>query len=84
MLSQRNDQARGPSHPDSLGHPFGEAVILLIDWKGGADEPVATFEGEPIPIGVLFNLVAARKFSDRLPASLLQLLLTYAGKEPKD
>jgi hypothetical protein len=41
------------------------------------------FEGKPVPIGVLFNLVAERKFSDRLPASLLQLLLTYAGKEAK-
>ena len=69
--------------PDSLSHSFGEAAILLIDWKGGAGEPVVTFEGKPIPIGVLFNLVAERKFSDRLPASLLQLLLTYAGKEPK-
>ena len=69
--------------PDSLSHPFGEAAILLIDWKGGADEPVVTFEDKSIPISVLFNLVAERKFSDRLPASLLQLLLTYAGKEPK-
>jgi hypothetical protein len=69
--------------PDSLSHSFGEAAILLIDWKGGAGEPVVTFEGKPIPIGVLFNLVAERKFRDRLPASLLQLLLTYAGKEPK-
>jgi hypothetical protein len=69
--------------PDSLSHSFGEAAILLIDWKGGAGEPVVTFEGKPIPIGVLFNLVAERKFSDRLPASLLQLLLAYAGKEPK-
>ena len=68
---------------DSLSHPFGEAVILLIDWKGGADEPVVTFEGKQIPITVLFKLVAERKFNDRLPASLLQLLLTYAGKEPK-
>ena len=42
-----------------------------------------TFDGKLVPIGVLFNLVAERKFSDRLPASLLQLLLTYAGKEPK-
>ena len=69
--------------PDSLSHPFGEAIILLIDWKGGTDEPVVTFDGKLVPIGVLFNLVAERKFSDRLPASLLQLLLTYAGKEPK-
>jgi hypothetical protein len=41
--------------PDSLSHSFGEAAILLIDWKGGAGEPVVTFEGKPIPIGVLFN-----------------------------
>jgi hypothetical protein len=36
-----------------------------------------------VRIGALFNLVAERKFADRVPASLLQLLLTYASKEPK-
>jgi hypothetical protein len=74
-----------PDHriPDNLSHAFGEAAILLIDWKGGAGEPVVTFEGKFVPIGILFNLVAERRFSDRVPASLLQLLLTYAGKDPK-
>jgi hypothetical protein len=69
--------------PDSLSHPFGEAAILLIDWQGFAAEPIVTLEGRPVPISLLFNLVADQKFSDRLPASLLRLLLTYAGKEPK-
>jgi hypothetical protein len=40
-------------------------------------------QAKPIPISVLFNLVAESKFGDRLPASLLQLLLTYASKEPR-
>jgi hypothetical protein len=69
--------------PDDLSHALGEAVILLIDWKGGADEPVVTFDGKPMQIGTLFNLIAERKFADRVPASLLHLLLTYASKEPK-
>jgi hypothetical protein len=46
-------------------------------------EPVVTFEGKPVPNGTLFNLVAERRFSNRVPAGLLQLLLTYAGKDPK-
>jgi hypothetical protein len=37
--------------PDSLSHPFGEAIILLIDWKGGAERPVVTFDGKLVPIG---------------------------------
>jgi hypothetical protein len=68
--------------PDSLSHAFGEAAILLIDWKG-ANEPMVTFEGKPVRIGTLFDLVAECRFSDRVPASLLQLLLTYAGKKPE-
>jgi hypothetical protein len=36
-----------------------------------------------VRIGTLFNLVAEHKCADRVPASLLQLLLTYASKEPK-
>jgi hypothetical protein len=75
--------SKRPSHriPESLSHPFGEAAILLVDWKGGADEPVVTLEGKSVPIGFLFRLVAEHKFSDRLPAGLRELLLTYAGKE---
>jgi hypothetical protein len=51
--------------------------------KGGANEPAVTFDGKPVRIGTLFNLIAERKFTDRVPASLLQLLLTYSSKEPK-
>jgi hypothetical protein len=69
--------------PDGLSHPFGEAAIMLIDWNGGPDEPVVILDGKPVPISLLFNLVADQKFSDRLPSSLLQLLLTYAGRNPK-
>jgi hypothetical protein len=74
-----------PDHriPESVSHPFGEAAILLIDWKGGTDEPFVNLEGAPVPIGFLFDLVVERKFRDAVPASLLQLLLTYAAKEPK-
>jgi hypothetical protein len=74
-----------PNHriPDSLRYAFGEAAILLIDWKGGIDEPVVTLEGKPLPISVVFKLVANQKFGDPVPASLLQLLFTFGDKEPK-
>jgi hypothetical protein len=65
--------------PESFSHPFGEAAILLFDWKGGTDEPLVNLEGTPVPIGFLFDLVVERKFSDQVPARLLQLLLTYAS-----
>ena len=42
-----------------------------------------TFEAKPVRIGALFNLIAERKFAGRVPESLLQLVLTYASKEPK-
>jgi hypothetical protein len=27
--------------PDEAGHVFGEALILLVQWKGGAEEPTS-------------------------------------------
>jgi hypothetical protein len=75
----------GPSDhlPDNLSHAFAEAVILFIKWKGGKAEPVVSLEGKPIPIGLVFDLVAGRGFVDKLPGSVLDLLLAYASTDPR-
>ena len=64
-----------------VGEAFGEALILLIQWRGGADEPAVTLDGKQVPIGFVFDLVIGRKYSGQMPRSMSELLLTYACGE---
>ena len=72
-----------PRIPADVADAFGEALVLLVQWPGGADEPVATFDGKTMPIGKTFELVAGRAFRDEVPGSMLELLQTYAGRDPE-
>jgi hypothetical protein len=69
--------------PDEISHAFGEALILLVQWQGGTDQPVVSIDGKSVRIGFVFDLVIRRKYTDQMPASMVQLLLTYASKDPK-
>jgi len=77
-------QSMGPTHkiPDELSHAFGEALILLVQWQGGAEEPVVKLDGRPFRITAVFGIVESRKFTDLMPKSMVKLLLTYASQEP--
>jgi hypothetical protein len=76
--------AHNPSDqiPEDISHAFGEALILLIQWRGGADEPAVMLDGEAVPIGFVFDLVIGRKYSGQMPRSMSELLQTYARREP--
>jgi hypothetical protein len=67
--------------PANVSSAFGEAVILLIQWQGGADEPTVTLDAKPVLIGFVFELVIGRKYSGQMPRSMAQLLLTYACED---
>jgi hypothetical protein len=69
--------------PADISAAFGEAVILLIQGRGGADEPTATLDGEPVLIGLVFELIIGRKYSGQMPRSMAELLLAYAREEPR-
>jgi hypothetical protein len=66
--------------PDEISHAFGEALILLVQWQGGADEPVVSIDGQSVRIGFMFDLVISRKYTDQMPVSMVQLLLTSATR----
>jgi hypothetical protein len=67
--------------PANVSAAFGEAVILLIQWQGGADEPTVTLDANPVLIEFVFELVISRKYSGQMPRSMAELLLTYAREE---
>ena len=69
--------------PDDASHVFGEALILLIQWKGGADEPTVMLDGQVLRISAIFDRVSNLQYRDALPGPMLDLLLTYAGRAPK-
>jgi hypothetical protein len=69
--------------PADVGEAFGEALVLLVQWQGGADEPVAVLDGKTMPISMIFELVASRAFRDEVSRSMLELLQTYAGRDPE-
>jgi hypothetical protein len=71
----------GRNIPDEIADAFGEAVVLLVQWQGGADEPVVSLDAKSFQISTVFDLIAGRKFTDRMPRSMVELLLTYASKE---
>ena len=43
--------------PDEAGHVFGEALILLVEWKGGAEEPTVMLDGQLLRISMAFSRV---------------------------
>jgi hypothetical protein len=63
--------------PEDISHAFGEALILLIQWRGGADEPAVTLDGERVSIGFVFDLVISREYSAQMPRSMSELLQTH-------
>ena len=67
--------------PTDVADAFGEALVLLVRWQGGAD--VAVLDGKTMPISIIFELVAGRAFRDEVPRSMLELLQTYAGRDPE-
>ena len=74
--------ARSPI-PADVADAFGEALVLLVQWNGGADEPVAILDGRSMKITMIFELVAGRAFRDEMPRSMLELLRTYAARDPE-
>jgi hypothetical protein len=72
--------ARSPI-PAEIADAFGEALVLLVQWEGGADEPVAILDGRSMKIAMIFELVADRAFRDEVPRSMLELLRTYAARD---
>jgi hypothetical protein len=72
-----------PSIPADVADAFGEALVLLVQWQGGADEPVALLDGKTLPISTIFELVAGRAFREEVPRSMLSLLQTYAARDPE-
>jgi hypothetical protein len=70
----KNEQGASERIPANISAAFGEAVILLIQWQGGADEPTVTLDAKPVLIGFVFELVIGRKY---------ELLLTYAREEQR-
>jgi hypothetical protein len=48
-----------------------------------SDEPVAILDGRSVTITVIFKLVAGRAFRDQMPRSMLELLQTYAVRDPE-
>jgi hypothetical protein len=67
--------------PDDVRDAFDEALILLVQWQGGTNEPVVNLDGKPIRLSLVFDLVIGRKFRDQMPPSMVELLVTYASKD---
>jgi hypothetical protein len=72
-----------PAIPAVVADAFGEALVLLVQWQGGADEPVTVLDGKTMPISMIFERVAGRAFRDEVPPSMLELLKTYAARDPE-
>jgi hypothetical protein len=70
-----------PPIPDEISDAFGEAVVLLVQWKGGAGEPIVMLNGKSLRITTVFDIVIDRRCTDRMPESMVKLLLTYASQE---
>jgi hypothetical protein len=67
---------------DEAGHVFGEALILLVQWKGGAEEPTVMLDGQLLRISMIFSRVANLRCADTIPRGMRDLLLAYARREP--
>jgi hypothetical protein len=62
-----------PPIPADAADAFGEALVLLVQWRGGPEEPDAVLDGKTMRISVIFELVANRAFKDEVPGSMLSL-----------
>jgi hypothetical protein len=69
--------------PADVAEAFGEALVLLVRWQGGAEEPVAVLDGKTLSISTIFKLVTDRAFRDKVPRSKLDLLQAYAARDPE-
>jgi hypothetical protein len=67
--------------PDKANDAFGEALILLIQWRGGADEPTVMLDGQLLRISMVFSRVANPRYADTLPRGMCDLLLAYARRD---
>ena len=64
--------------PADLRDAFDRAVIRLVDWGSGGDEPTVTFDGEPVSISSVFHMVLP--FEEPMPEVLFQDLIAYAAR----
>ncbi len=69
-----------PPIPADVGDAFGEALVLLVQWRGGENEPFAVLDGKTVRVSVIFELVASRAFKDKVPASMQTLLQAHAAR----
>jgi hypothetical protein len=67
--------------PIEISDPFGEALVLLVQWRGGQEEPCVLLDGKSLKIGSIFELVARRAFKDEIPESMRKLLQAYASRD---
>jgi hypothetical protein len=75
-------EASGKPISAEASHAFGEAMILLIQWKGGADEPTVMLGGQLLRISTIFDRITNPKYTDMLPRGMLDLLREYARRDP--
>ena len=68
----------GKAIPEETTQSFGEALILLVQWKGGADEPTVMLEGQLLRISMVFSRVANLRCADTLPRGMRDLLRAIA------
>jgi hypothetical protein len=68
--------------PFEACHVFGEALILLVQWKGGAEEPTVMLDSQLLRISMIFSRVANLRCADTIPRGMRDLLLAYARREP--
>jgi hypothetical protein len=74
---------RRPIFSDEITDAFGEAVLFLVQWRGGKDEPVVTLDARPWSITAIFGVVLHEAIREELPASMLDLLKAYASQVPE-
>jgi hypothetical protein len=72
----------GKGISDEASHAFDEALILLFQWKGGAEEPTVMLDGQFLRISMIFSRVANLRSGDTIPRGMHDLLLAYARREP--
>jgi hypothetical protein len=64
--------------PADLRDAFDRAVIELVDWHSGGDEPTVSFDGEPVSISGVFRM--ALPFEEPMPEVIFQDLIAYAAR----
>jgi hypothetical protein len=64
--------------PANLSEAFDQAVIELIAWDGGGDEPSVSVGGRSTSISAIASL--AETYKDTLPSSLFWRMVGYANR----